>query len=140
MLSPFLSALSIFLSCLLALTHAWLPTYPPPGTALPAFAASKTIKIRGVNLGSLFIVEPWMARNEWAAMGCGAAEAEFQCIRDAYGGNIDRASEVWKKHWGTWITAADLDEMVGAGLNTIRVGSDSSRLTFLFEGGGGRGV
>lgn len=81
-----------------------------------------------------------MARNEWAAMGCGAAEAEFQCIRDAYGGNIDRASEVWKKHWGTWITAADLDEMVGAGLNTIRVGSDSSRLTFLFEGGGGRGV
>ena len=28
-------------------------------------------KIRGVNLGSLFVVEPWMAADAWSAMGCG---------------------------------------------------------------------
>lgn len=98
---------------------AWLPTSPPPGTTLSTFAA--TSKIRGVNLGSQFIIEPWMARDEWAAMGCGQTKAEFQCIKQAYGGDVNKASEVWKRHWASWITNADLDDMVKAGLNTVRV-------------------
>ncbi|OJD33058.1 glucan endo-beta-glucosidase b [Diplodia corticola] len=100
-------------------TNAWLPTSPPPGITLSGFAA--TSKIRGVNLGSQFVVEPWMAGDEWAAMGCGTTKAEFQCVKQAYGGDVARASAAWKKHWAGWVTNADLDEMVGVGLNTVRI-------------------
>ncbi|KAH7042659.1 glucan endo-1,6-beta-glucosidase B [Macrophomina phaseolina] len=115
------STLVLLLSLLPLLTCAWLPTSCPPGISLSAFRTSPTNKIRGVNLGSQFIIEPWMARHEWAAMGCGDAEAEFQCIKNQYGGDIARASQVWKKHWATWINGTDLDQMVQMGLNTIRV-------------------
>lgn len=113
-------SIPLFFSVIFPLAaHAWLPTSPPPGTTLSTFAA--TSKIRGVNLGSQFIIEPWMARDEWAAMGCGQAKAEFQCIKQAYGGDVNKASEVWKRHWASWITNTDLDDMVKAGLNTVRV-------------------
>lgn len=32
------------------------------------------LPIRGVNLGSQFIVEPWMATDEWNSMGCNGME------------------------------------------------------------------
>ncbi|KKY17953.1 putative endo-beta [Diplodia seriata] len=100
------------------ITHAWTPRSPPPDVTLSTF--SGTSKIRGVNLGSQFIIEPWMARDEWAAMGCGSTKAEFQCIKQAYAGNVAKASAVWQGHWARWITNADLDDMVKAGLNTVR--------------------
>lgn len=108
---------------LLPFTTAWLPT-SPPASALPltAFTHSNTTSIRGVNLGSLFIVEPWMARHTWdTTLGCVGAAAEFQCIANNYGGDVGAASKAFAKHWATWVTRADLEEMVGAGLNTIRV-------------------
>lgn len=39
----------------------WLPTITP---------------IRGVNLGSLFIFEPWIASVAWKAMGCSDYKSE----------------------------------------------------------------
>ena len=44
------------------LTKRWLPGKTP---------------IRGVNLGSQFIIEPWMASTEWNSMGCGGSKSEF---------------------------------------------------------------
>ncbi|OMP85655.1 putative glucan endo-1,6-beta-glucosidase B [Diplodia seriata] len=112
--------LPLFILLLLPLTaHAWTPRSPPPDVTLSTF--SGTSKIRGVNLGSQFIIEPWMARDEWAAMGCGSTKAEFQCIKQAYGGDVAKASQVWQGHWARWITNADLDDMVKAGLNTVRI-------------------
>ncbi|GME33684.1 Endo-beta-glucanase [Neofusicoccum parvum] len=113
------STLLPLVALLPSLTHAWLPTAPPPGTSLSTFKS--TSKIRGVNLGSQFIIEPWMARSSWQTLGCGETQAEFQCIRDKFGGDIAKASKAWQGHWASWITNADLDEMVGAGLNTIRI-------------------
>jgi len=75
-------------------------------------------EIRGVNLGSLFIMEPWMASTEWASMGCGSAKSEFDCVL-ALG--QAKANSAFQKHWSTWITAADLDTMKSYGLNTIRI-------------------
>ncbi|KAF2087572.1 glycoside hydrolase family 5 protein, partial [Saccharata proteae CBS 121410] len=80
-----------------------------------------TTKIRGVNLGSQFIVEPWMAAQEWIDMGCYGAKAEFQCIKDNYGGDVAAASVVWQEHWRTWITHSDIKTMARYGLNTIRI-------------------
>lgn len=76
-------------------------------------------KIRGVNLGSQFIVEPWMASNEWNNnMGCNNACSEFDCV-SALGQS--QADSVWAAHWARWITQDDINEMVSYGLNTIRI-------------------
>ena len=77
-----------------------------------------SFEIRGVNLGSMFIVEPWMASTEWANMGCGSALSEFDCVA-ALGQS--QANSVWESHWSTWITEADIQEMTSYGLNTIRI-------------------
>jgi len=37
--------------------------------------------IRGVNLGGLFISEPWMMMDEWQNMGCANTKSEFDCVR-----------------------------------------------------------
>lgn len=85
-------------------TLQWLPFQP---------------KIRGVNLGSMFIIEPWMAWDEWLAMGCSPShQAEWDCVQGLGQGRADTA---WKKHWETWITEADIGEMQSYGLNTVRI-------------------
>ncbi|KAH9900407.1 endo-beta-1,6-glucanase [Xylariomycetidae sp. FL2044] len=75
-------------------------------------------KVRGVNLGSLFIMEKWMASTEWESMGCGSAESEWDCVK-ALG--QDKADSAFQKHWGSWITEGDLDQMKDAGLNAVRI-------------------
>jgi aryl-phospho-beta-D-glucosidase BglC (GH1 family) len=75
-------------------------------------------KIRGVNLGSLFIVEPWMAGQEWNAMGCGDQKSEFDCMIKL---GQDAGDAAFKKHWDSWITEQDLDTMKSYGINTVRV-------------------
>ncbi|KAI0019180.1 glycoside hydrolase superfamily [Xylariomycetidae sp. FL0641] len=75
-------------------------------------------KIRGVNLGSQFIIEPWMASDEWNSMGCGSANDEWSCVQ-ALG--QDAADEAFKSHWSTWITGDDLQQIKSYGLNTVRI-------------------
>ena len=76
------------------------------------------LPIRGVNLGSQFIIEPWMANNEWNAMGCGGQASEFDCV-----GKLGQAqaNSVWQKHWSTWTTKDDIAKMKSFGLNAIRI-------------------
>ncbi|KAI8965105.1 glycoside hydrolase family 5 protein [Daldinia sp. FL1419] len=75
-------------------------------------------KIRGVNLGSQFIIEPWMAHDEWSDMGCGNANDEWQCV-EALG--QDAADAAFKKHWDTWTTQEDITQIKSLGLNTVRI-------------------
>ncbi|OQE18733.1 hypothetical protein PENSTE_c017G04825 [Penicillium steckii] len=96
--------------------YAWLPT--DDGRDLSAFSKSGTSKIRGVNLGSSFIIEKWMAYGEWNDMGCGDYEAEWECVQ---GIGQDAANKAFKKHWQTWITKDDISKMISYGLNTIRI-------------------
>jgi glucan endo-1,6-beta-glucosidase len=121
---------------LLALTSAvtaWLPHErnmfgEQPNSVARNIAAGKgrTVKrfdsgfnkIRGVNLGSLFIIEPWMASQEWSSMGCGGTKSEFDCVSQL---GQDAANAAFKKHWDTWITEDDMDTMKSYGINTIRV-------------------
>lgn len=53
-------------------------------------------KVRGVNLGGLFIMEPWMARTSWEAMGCGNYDSEWEC-NQAKGMEVMQAQ--WETHW-----------------------------------------
>jgi aryl-phospho-beta-D-glucosidase BglC (GH1 family) len=75
-------------------------------------------KIRGVNLGSQFIFEPWIGTSEWSSMGCGNTGSEFDCVSSL---GQDAANAAFQKHWGDWITQDDISEMVSYSLNTIRV-------------------
>ncbi|KAK9852659.1 hypothetical protein MYU51_007775 [Penicillium brevicompactum] len=98
------------------LASAWLPT--DEGRNLTTFDKTGTSKIRGVNLGSSFIIEKWMANGEWNDMGCGDYNSEWGCVQ---GIGQDAANTAFKKHWQSWITKDDITKMVSYGLNTIRI-------------------
>ena len=119
------------------LSHAWLPHEVAnkklharditPDTRLRARDGSELFKrqagslnkgIRGVNLGSLFLFEPWIAQNEWQRIGCGNAGSEFDCGR-ALG--QDGVNKAFQDHWGSWYSQDDFQQMKSAGLNTVRI-------------------
>ncbi|KAJ8122654.1 hypothetical protein ONZ43_g1202 [Nemania bipapillata] len=75
-------------------------------------------KIRGVNLGSLFIVEEWFAKDEWASMGCKGYYDEWSCV-EALG--QEAADAAFDTHWKSWITEDDITQIASYGLNTIRI-------------------
>jgi len=76
------------------------------------------LPIRGVNLGSMFIIENWMASTEFKNIGCPSAKSEFDCVLDV---GQSTANTNFAKHWNTWITQADIQAMQSYGLNTIRI-------------------
>ena len=77
-----------------------------------------TLPIRGVNLGSQFIIEPWMAQDEWNSMGCGGTASELDCASML---GQTQANSAWATHWSTWITKADITTMQSYSLNAIRI-------------------
>ncbi|KAG0570236.1 hypothetical protein KC19_6G146700 [Ceratodon purpureus] len=89
--------------CFLSVANAWLPNED---------------KIRGVNLGGLFIVEPWMMGDEWRSMGCDGRNDEFQCVQALGQAAADAA---FQRHWGSWITQDDINQIKSNGLNTVRI-------------------
>ena len=74
--------------------------------------------IRGVNLASQFIIEPWMAGDAWSAMGCGGLNDEWQCVESL---GQDAADAAFASHWDSWITQDDITKIKSLGLNTVRV-------------------
>lgn len=89
--------------CLLwHLAAAWLPGH----------------KIRGVNLGTQFIFEPWISSDAWNDIGCADENSEFDCVLKL---GQDAADEAFAKHWASWTTQDDITNMVDYGLNTIRI-------------------
>ncbi|KAF4631752.1 hypothetical protein G7Y89_g6378 [Cudoniella acicularis] len=124
---------AVVFSLLVSQASAWLPgehkeIYGRDGTNLfnitrPTGVDSKrwlqaSGKIRGVNLGSMFVFEPWIASTEWSNMGCGSYASEFDCVS---GLGQTQANTVFQNHWNTWITQDDISQMQSYGLNTIRV-------------------
>ncbi|BBN01800.1 glucan endo-1,6-beta-glucosidase [Marchantia polymorpha subsp. ruderalis] len=100
--------LTLLLICLQLLSkspvaEAWLPYQNP---------------IRGVNLGGLFVVEKWMMVDQWASIGCGAYNDEWECVQ-ALGQTA--ADAAFKRHWGSWITQADITQIASLGLNAVRI-------------------
>ena len=75
-------------------------------------------KIRGVNLGSMFVFEPWIAETAWSNMGCGSYQSEFDCVS---GLGQSAANSAFQSHWSSWITQSDITQMQSYGLNTIRI-------------------
>lgn len=77
-----------------------------------------TGKVRGVNLGSLFVFEPWIAENPWSEMDCAKQKSEYDCVSSLW---QDQADKAFAQHWDTWITQDDISQIKQYGLNTIRI-------------------
>ncbi|KAJ5888973.1 glucan endo-1-6-beta-glucosidase B [Penicillium taxi] len=123
-IEPLIMGLSLRLTVITALSTlaaAWLPSNKTitsiNGTNL--FSSSNN-KIRGVNLGTQFVFEPWIASSAWEKMGCGAAGAksESECVKAL--GQAE-ANTTFANHWATWITKDDITEIAKLGLNTVRI-------------------
>lgn len=118
---------------LFALANAWLPwqekeIFARDGTTLFRRDLHKydsqlrrylpsASKIRGVNLGSLFVFEPWLAGGLWDDM-CGDAQAESECTASL---GQEKANITFQNHWSTWILKSDFTNMTSVGLNTVRI-------------------
>lgn len=85
-----------------SVSHAWLPGH----------------KIRGVNVGTMFVFEPWMDHQEWSRIGCEGHNSEFDCVMKT---GQERADKAFQDHYANWIKEDDLDQMASNGLNTIRI-------------------
>ncbi|GAA5850009.1 hypothetical protein JCM9279_004882 [Rhodotorula babjevae] len=66
-------------------------------------------KVRGVNLGSLFVFEP---------LGCLSFDSEWPCV-EALGADVLQSK--FEAHWDSFYSEADFVEMVRLGLNTVRI-------------------
>lgn len=106
---------STFIITIMAKSTSFFALLAAASTAL---AALPSHIIRGVNLGSLFIVEPWMSSTTWESMGCSGAKSEWDCVV-ALG--QDKANAAFQEHWDTFITASDFDKMKSYGINTVRI-------------------
>src|ERR1700726_4453253 len=111
----------IILLALTSLSSAWLPVehkvlVSRDGTNLfnaTTLTGRRSVKrwlpgsgaIRGVNLGSMFVFEPWIGEAEGSNMGCGNQASEFDCVL-ALGQSA--ANAAFQHHWDTWITKADI--------------------------------
>ncbi|KDQ08212.1 glycoside hydrolase family 5 protein [Botryobasidium botryosum FD-172 SS1] len=76
-------------------------------------------KIRGVNLGSWFVVEPYMMQDYWDnQMGAHGACSEWDFVKTV---GQDAADKAFQAHWDTMITQDDVNMMKQYGINTVRI-------------------
>jgi glucan 1,3-beta-glucosidase len=76
-------------------------------------------KVRGVNLGGWFVLEPWITPSlfePWAD----SAEVVDEYTYCAKLGK-DTASKNLEAHWDNWITEKDFEEIAGNKLNHVRI-------------------
>ncbi|GAA5932473.1 hypothetical protein JCM10213_005328 [Rhodosporidiobolus nylandii] len=113
-----LSLLALSSSCYAAPLARKTPASPPAEKvkmaerALDGTKATAWIpvdKVRGVNLGGLFIAEP---------LGCTGYDDEWTC-NEANG--LDVMQPRWEKHWSTFYSMRDFNLMKRFGLNTVRI-------------------
>ncbi|KAH7022269.1 glycoside hydrolase superfamily [Ilyonectria destructans] len=115
----FTSALSLFFATAEAWTSQSRAAALENGERLTERWLSSDAKMRGVNLGSQFIVERWMAEGSWKEMGCGKYNDEWACV-EAIGQTA--ADKAFEGHWANWTTESDIKQIASLGLNTIPVG------------------
>jgi glucan 1,3-beta-glucosidase len=83
---------------------------PPNPTLIPRYR-----KQRGVNLGSWFVLEGWMAP---ASVFREAAKPKQSDLDVAKGGN---AKMILEEHWDQWITDEDWGWIKEHGYNSVRI-------------------
>lgn len=75
-------------------------------------------KVRGVNLGGWFILEPWITPSLFDPLNGTAVDEWTFC--ETLGAT--EAYNQLSNHWNTWITQADFNAIAAAGLDLVRIG------------------
>ncbi|KAG6877963.1 hypothetical protein C0992_008910 [Termitomyces sp. T32_za158] len=76
-----------------------------------------TTKVRGVNLGGWLVLEPWITPSLFEGLSSNIIdELTFCTYQDSLA-----AMDTLNKHWDTWITEADFEQISNAGLNHVRI-------------------
>ncbi|GLE10155.1 hypothetical protein PINS_up022167 [Pythium insidiosum] len=81
------------------------------------------IPVRSVNLGSWLVAEHWMSWASPAWEGLSKEEGrqgEYRAMQ-ILGERGRNGTAQFEKHWATWITEKDIEEIAKAGLNAVRV-------------------
>lgn len=74
---------------------------------------------QGVNVGSWFVLEGWMATTVWTDNGCDQWASPGLYLLEQCLGN--KAKDALERHWSTWITENDFAEMSRRGINVVRI-------------------
>ena len=73
-------------------------------------------KVRGVNLGGWFVLEPWITPSIFS-LGDGVVD-EYSYSQSV---GKDKAQSSLSNHWNTWITQDDFNQIAAAGMNHVRI-------------------
>jgi glucan 1,3-beta-glucosidase len=76
-------------------------------------------KVRGVNLGGWFVLEPWITPSLFEPWANGGGVVDEYTFTKALGKGT--AQSQLNAHWGSWITEADFQEIASFGLNHVRI-------------------
>ena len=80
-----------------------------------SFTYGKANKVRGVNLGGWFVLEPWITPSIFSS---DSIVDEYTYTKSL---GKEQASSQLTNHWKSWITQADFSVIAGAGLNHVRI-------------------
>lgn len=74
-------------------------------------------KIRGVNTGGWFVLEPWITPSIFENQPDDVVDEYTLCQHMGY----DAAHSLLENHWNSWITQDDFNHMASIGLNLVRI-------------------
>ncbi|KAJ1931630.1 hypothetical protein EC988_009725, partial [Linderina pennispora] len=77
--------------------------------------------IRGVNLGGLFVLEPWITPSlfaQWANTTNSPVNDEWSYCATL---GKDECTRRLHAHWSSWVQESDISQLASLGINTIRV-------------------
>lgn len=118
MMSRLLHLTAVAVTVLSSLTHA-APTekFRLERRGDPLTFDYTSQKVRGVNLGGWFVLEPWITPSIFSAAGDSVVDEWTFC---ATLGQAECQARL-EAHWSSWITEADFAAIAAAGLNHVRI-------------------
>jgi glucan 1,3-beta-glucosidase len=78
-------------------------------------------KIKGINLGGWFVLEPFITPSLFEAFGTDDSQVPVDEYHYTAALGEEEATQRLQEHWSTWITEDDFKNMADAGLNLVRI-------------------
>ena len=76
-------------------------------------------KVRGVNLGGWFVLEPWITPSLFSEWSDGNSVVDEYTMCQTLG--AQECSNRLNSHWASWFQENDFQAIAGAGLNHVRI-------------------
>ena len=76
-------------------------------------------KVRGVNLGGWFVLEPWITPSLFEEWADGTSVVDEYTLSQTLG--KDETLSRLSAHWNSWITQDDFNAIAATGMNHVRI-------------------